>query len=97
MFHGKVVCKSNEAYKHSAILDFILLSIPMLIQMFAMPFHWMMPAYNWIALITTTIIMAISAFPYWKSAIAAFKKHSANMNTLVATGTAVAYFYSILR
>ena len=60
-----------------------------------MPFHWMMPAYNWIALITTTIIMAISAFPYWKSAIAAFKKHSANMNTLVATGTAVAYFYSI--
>ena len=72
-----------------------ILSIPMLIQMFAMPFHWMMPGYNWIALITTTIIMAISALPYWKSAIAAFKKHSANMNTLVATGTAVAYFYSI--
>ncbi len=72
-----------------------VLSIPMLIQMLAMPFHWMMPVYNWIALITTTIIMAISAFPYWKSAIAAFKKHSANMNTLVATGTAVAYFYSI--
>ena len=57
-----------------------ILSIPMLIQMFAMPFHWMMPGYNWIALITTTIIMAISALPYWKSAIAAFKKHSANMN-----------------
>ncbi|MBB1123953.1 copper-translocating P-type ATPase [Limosilactobacillus albertensis] len=72
-----------------------ILAIPMLIQMLAMPFHWMMPGYNWIALITTTIIMAISALPYWKSAIAAFKKHSANMNTLVATGTAVAYFYSI--
>ncbi|MBD5807344.1 copper-translocating P-type ATPase [Limosilactobacillus walteri] len=67
----------------------------MLIQMLAMPFHWMIPGYNWIALITTTLIMAISAFPYWKSAIAAFKKHSANMNTLVATGTSVAYFYSI--
>ncbi len=72
-----------------------ILSIPMLIQMLAMPFHWMIPGYNWIALITTTLIMAISAFPYWKSAIAAFKKHSANMNTLVATGTSVAYFYSI--
>ena len=72
-----------------------ILAIPMLIQMFAMPFHWMMPGYNWIALITTTIIMAISAAPYWKSAIAAIKKHSANMNTLVAAGTAVAYFYSI--
>lgn len=72
-----------------------ILSIPMVIQMFAMPFHWMMPGYNWIAFITTTIIMAISAAPYWSSAWAAFKHHSANMNTLVAVGTAVAYFYSI--
>lgn len=72
-----------------------ILSIPMLIQMLAMPFHWMMPGYNWIAFITTTIIMAISAAPYWSSAWAAFKHHSANMNTLVAVGTAVAYFYSI--
>ena len=72
-----------------------ILSIPMLIQMFAMPFHWMMPGYNWIAFITTTIIMAISAAPYWSSAWAAFKHHQANMNTLVAVGTSVAYFYSI--
>lgn len=72
-----------------------VLSIPMLIQMIAMPFHWMMPGYNWIALITTNIIMAISAAPYCKSAWGAFKKHNANMNTLVAVGTAVAYFYSI--
>lgn len=72
-----------------------ILSIPMLIQMFAMPFHWMMPGYNWIAFITTTIIMAISAASYWSSAWAAFKHHQANMNTLVAVGTSVAYFYSI--
>ena len=72
-----------------------ILAIPMLIQMFAMPFHWMMPGYNWIAFITTTIIMAISAAPYWSSAWAAFKHHNANMNTLVAVGTSVAYFYSI--
>ena len=72
-----------------------ILSIPMLIQMFAMPFHWMMPGYNLIAFITTTIIMAISAAPYWSSAWAAFKHHQANMNTLVAVGTSVAYFYSI--
>ena len=39
--------------------------------------------------------MLVSAAPYWKSAIGAFKKHNANMNTLVAAGTAVAYFYSI--
>ena len=67
----------------------------MQIQMFATPFHWMMPGYNWIAFITTTIIMAISAAPYWNSAWSAFKHHNANMNTLVAVGTSVAYFYSI--
>ena len=67
----------------------------MLIQMFATPFHWMMPGYNCIAFITTTIIMAISAAPYWSSAWSAFKHHNANMNTLVAVGTSVAYFYSI--
>ncbi len=72
-----------------------ILVIPMLIQMLAMPFHWMMPYYNWIALITTTGIMAVTAWPYWKSAWAAFKHHGANMNTLVAVGTAVAYFYSL--
>ena len=53
----------------------LILSIPMIIQMLAMPFHWMMPGYNWIAFITTTVIMLISAAPYWKSAWAAFKKH----------------------
>ena len=39
--------------------------------------------------------MAVAAFPYWKSAWAAFWHHEANMNTLVAVGTAVAYFYSV--
>ena len=72
-----------------------ILAIPMLIQMLAMPFHWQMPGYRWIAFGTTTIIMLIAAIPYWKSAWAAFKHHNANMNTLVAVGTTVAYFYSI--
>lgn len=75
-------------------ISFVLV-IPMLVQMLAMPFHWMMPGYNWIALITTTGIMLITALPYWTSAWAAFKHHGANMNTLVAIGTAVAYFYSL--
>lgn len=72
-----------------------ILTIPMIIQMLAMPFHWMMPGYNWIALITTTLVMLVAAVPYWTSAWAAFKNHHANMNTLVALGTGIAYFYSI--
>lgn len=72
-----------------------ILTIPLIIQMLAMPFHWMMPGYNWIALITTTLVMLVAAVPYWTSAWVAFKNHHANMNTLVALGTGIAYFYSI--
>lgn len=72
-----------------------VLTIPMLIQMLAMPFHWMMPGYNWVALVTTTLVMLVAAVPYWTSAWAAFKNHHENMNTLVALGTGIAYFYSI--
>lgn len=75
-------------------ISFVLV-IPMLIQMLAMPFHWMMPGYTWVALITTTLIMLVAAVPYWTSAWAAFKHHNANMNTLVAIGTGIAYFYSL--
>lgn len=75
-------------------ISFVLV-IPMLIQMLAMPFHWMMPGYTWIAFITTTLIMLVAAWPYWTSAWAAFKHHNANMNTLVAIGTSIAYFYSL--
>lgn len=72
-----------------------ILTIPMIIQMLAMPFHWMMPGYNWIAFVTTTLVMLIAALPYWTSGWMAFKNHHANMNTLVAIGTGIAYFYSI--
>ena len=67
----------------------------MLVQMLAMPFSWMMPFYVPIAFVTTTLIMAIAAWPYWVSAWAAFTHHQANMNTLVALGTIISYTYSL--
>ncbi|MHA8110155.1 copper-translocating P-type ATPase [Lactobacillaceae bacterium Melli_B4] len=74
----------------------LILSIPMVIQMVTMPlFGWMLPGGDWTALILTTIIMAISARPFLTSAYASFKKHHSNMDTLVAIGTATAYFFSI--
>lgn len=73
----------------------LILTLPMLVQMVAMPWGWMIPGYNWVALVTTTLIIVVGAWPYWKSAWAAFLQHNANMNTLVAIGTAVAYFYSL--
>lgn len=74
----------------------LVLTLPLFVQMVGMLFGWMMPAYRWIALVTTSLIMMIGAWPYWKSAWSAFRHHLANMNTLVAVGTGVAYFYSLV-
>ena len=73
----------------------LVLAIPLLIQMVLMPLHWMMPGYEWIALVMTTLIMIIGAWPYWTSAWAAFLHHKANINKLVAEGTVITYFYSL--
>ena len=74
----------------------LVLTLPLFVQMVGMLFGWMMPAYRWIALVTTSLIMMIGAWPYWKSAWSAFRHHLANMNTLGAVGTGVAYFYSLV-
>lgn len=73
----------------------VIMAIPLAIQMILMPFHISLPDYNWLAMILTTIIVLVGALPYWQSGWNAFIKHNANMNTLVALGTAVAYFYSL--
>ena len=73
----------------------LIFTLPLLIQMVLMPFHIMMPGYTWIAFVTTTVVMVVGAWPYWVSAWAAFLRHNANMNTLVALGTIIAYAYSI--
>lgn len=67
----------------------------MLAGMIGMPFGWHFPGGAWTQLVLTTIIMLVSARPFWQSAWASFTKHHANMDTLVAIGTAVAYLYSL--
>lgn len=73
----------------------LILSLPMLAEMILHPFGWMLPGGEWTMLALTTVIMAVSAGPFIQSAWASFKKHHSNMDTLVAIGTATAYFYSI--
>lgn len=74
----------------------LILSLPMVLEMVLHPLtHWMLPGGNWTMLGLTTIIIIISARPFAQSAWAAFKKHHANMDTLVAVGTTTAYVYSI--
>lgn len=73
----------------------LIFSLPLLIQMILMPFHFMIPHYEVMAFIVTTVVMVVGAWPYWVSAWAAFLRHNANMNTLVAIGTLISYGYSI--
>lgn len=74
----------------------LVLSLPMLVEMIAMPLTgWMLPGGKWTMFILTTVVMALSARPFLESAWASFKKHHSNMDTLVAVGTATAYLYSI--
>ena len=50
---------------------------------------------RWGTFLATTPIMLVSGVPYIRSAWASFKKHNANMDSLVALGTLVAYVYSL--
>ena len=50
---------------------------------------------RWGTFLATTPIMLVAGGPYIQSAWASFKKHNANMDTLVALGTLVAYVYSL--
>lgn len=73
----------------------LILSLPMLVEMLAAPFGFMLPGGAWTMFLLTTGIMAVSARPFIQSAWAAFRHHHANMDTLVAIGTATAYLYSV--
>ena len=53
------------------------------------------PVMHWGTFLATTPIMLVAGGPYIQSAWASFKKHNANMDTLVALGTLVAYVYSL--
>ena len=51
---------------------------------------------RWGTFLATTPIMLVAGGPYIQSAWASFKKHNANMDTLVALGPLVAYLYSLV-
>lgn len=51
---------------------------------------------RWGTFLATTPIMLVAGVPYIRSAWASFKKHNANMDSLVALGTLVAYVYSLV-
>ncbi len=74
----------------------LIFSFPMLLEMVAHPlFGFALPGHAYTMFALATVVMAVAAWPFIRSAVAAFKNHHATMDTLIAIGTSTAYVYSI--
>jgi Cu+-exporting ATPase len=74
----------------------LILSLPLLYGMIApIFFNQTLVGHDWSMFFLTTPIMVVAAWPFVRSAWAAFKNHNANMDTLIAIGTITAYSYSV--
>lgn len=85
---------TEMSYKNRFVFSLVV-SLPLLVEMFLAPFGYHIPGGDWGEFLLATAVMLVSAGPFVKSAWAAFKHHHANMDTLVAIGTSTAYLYSI--
>ena len=74
----------------------LVFSLPMLLEMIARPFTgFELPGHAYTMFALTTVVMAVAAWPFIRTAAAAWRNHHANMDTLIAIGTSAAYIYSI--
>ena len=74
----------------------LILSLPMLVEMITNPLLGIgLPGHAYTMFVLTTGVMAVAAWPFIRTAWAAFRNHHANMDTLIAIGTSAAYVYSI--
>lgn len=69
----------------------LVLTIPLIFTMFG----GMLPGGHWTMFALATPVQFIGGYRFYRGAWAAFKNRSANMDTLIAVGTSVAYFYSV--
>ncbi len=54
------------------------------------------PGVNWLQLVLATPVVFYSGWQFYRGAWAAFRHRAADMNTLIAIGTGMAYIYSVL-
>ena len=83
----------NEANNMKKMLFFsLLLAVPaLLISMFVME----LPYKGWLLLALATPVQFIAGYSFYEGAWSALKNRTSNMDTLIAIGTSVAYFYSV--
>jgi Cu+-exporting ATPase len=85
--------KKNEANRMKKMLLFSLaFAVPaLLVSMFVMDWQYK----GWALFALATPVQFIAGYPFYRGAWAALKNKTSNMDTLIAIGTSVAYFYSI--
>lgn len=74
----------------------LVLSLPMFYMMFANLFGMNVMLAPWLQFALATPVQFISGWPFYRGSYHAIKSGSANMDVLVALGTTVAYFYSLV-
>ncbi|MCL5438889.1 MAG: heavy metal translocating P-type ATPase [Patescibacteria group bacterium] len=93
---------SEIAYYRKNFITSFILSIPMVYFMFLDFFAWLplrtilMPYIGLISLILTTPIQFYVGKGFYKGTWSALKMKTFNMDSLIAIGTSVAYFYSLI-
>lgn len=83
--------KEERELRILLLISFVFALPAFIIGMFLMDF----PLRGYVLLILATPVQFIVGWRFYKSAFAALKQKTANMDTLVALGTSVAYLYSL--
>jgi P-type Cu+ transporter len=89
--------KRKEQAYHKEVIKFwfsVVLTLPLVIQMFAMLFGGLQFLSNWSAWVLATPVQFYVGWRFYKGSYHSLRGGAANMDVLVALGTTVAYIYS---
>lgn len=87
MHHGD----NADNVRKMLLFSFVFALPALLISMFVMDWSYK----GWALLALATPVQFVAGYSFYKGAWSALKNKTSNMDTLIATGTSVAYFYSI--
>lgn len=91
--------RKQKAYRRDVFTFWgsVILTIPLVVQMFVMLFGGAAFMPNWVSWILATPVQFYVGWRFYKGAYHSLRGGAANMDVLVALGTSVAYVYSVVR
>ncbi|QSO52840.1 copper-translocating P-type ATPase [Alicyclobacillus curvatus] len=90
--------RKEQAYRRDVMKFWgsVILTLPLVIQMFVMLFGGSAFMPNWVSFILATPVQFYVGWRFYKGAYHSLRGGAANMDVLVALGTSVAYLYSAI-